>query len=81
MRLLRMKPNSPGLMVAAFGYAGLPPSDGLIVSRLFGVSYLMVGGIGGLVRIAYHAPGRRQRVCRHAPLRVTAEAQVRVASQ
>jgi hypothetical protein len=51
MRLLRMKPNSPGLMVAAFGYAGLPPSDGLIVSRLFGVSYLMVGGIGGLVRM------------------------------
>jgi hypothetical protein len=38
-------------MVAAFGYAGLPPSDGLIVSRLFGVSYLMVGGIGGLVRM------------------------------
>ncbi len=38
-----------GVMVAAFGYAGLPPSDGLIVSLLFGASYLVVGGIGGLV--------------------------------
>jgi hypothetical protein len=35
--------------VAAFGYAGLPPSDGLIISLLFGASYLVVGGIGGLV--------------------------------
>lgn len=26
-----------------------PPSDGLIVSLLFGASYLVVGGIGGLV--------------------------------
>ena len=38
-----------GAMVAAFGYAGLPPSDGLIVSLLFGASFLAVGGIGGLV--------------------------------
>jgi uncharacterized membrane protein YbhN (UPF0104 family) len=38
-----------GVMVAAFGYAGLPPSDGLIVSLLFGASYLVIGGIGGLV--------------------------------
>jgi glycosyltransferase 2 family protein len=38
-----------GVMVAAFGYAGLPPSDGLIVSLLFGVTYLVVGCIGGLV--------------------------------
>jgi hypothetical protein len=38
-----------GVMVAAFGYAGLLPSDGLIVSLLFGASYLVVGGIGGLV--------------------------------
>jgi glycosyltransferase 2 family protein len=38
-----------GAMVSAFGYAGLPPSDGLIVSLLFGASYLVVGGIGGLV--------------------------------
>jgi uncharacterized membrane protein YbhN (UPF0104 family) len=38
-----------GAMVAAFGYAGLAPSDGLIVSLLFGASYLAVGAIGGLV--------------------------------
>jgi uncharacterized membrane protein YbhN (UPF0104 family) len=38
-----------GAMVAAFGYAGLPPSDGLIVSLLYGVSSLAVGAIGGLV--------------------------------
>lgn len=38
-----------GVMVAAFGYAGLQPSDGLIVSLLFGVTYLVVGCIGGLV--------------------------------
>ena len=38
-----------GAMIAAFGYAGLPASDGLIVSLLFGASYLVLGGIGGLV--------------------------------
>jgi uncharacterized membrane protein YbhN (UPF0104 family) len=38
-----------GAMVAAFGYAGLAPSDGLIVSLLFGASYLAVGAIGGFV--------------------------------
>jgi uncharacterized membrane protein YbhN (UPF0104 family) len=41
-----------GAMVAAFGYAGLPPGDGLIVSLLYGASYLAVGAIGGLVWIA-----------------------------
>jgi uncharacterized membrane protein YbhN (UPF0104 family) len=40
-----------GVMVAAFGYAGLPPSDGLIVSLLFGVSYLLIGAMGGVVWI------------------------------
>jgi uncharacterized membrane protein YbhN (UPF0104 family) len=40
-----------GAMVAAFGYAGLPPGDGLIVSLLFGASYLTIGIIGGLVWI------------------------------
>lgn len=40
-----------GAMVAAFGYAGLPPSDGLIVSLLFGASYLAIGAIGGVVWI------------------------------
>ena len=38
-----------GAMVAAFGYAGLAPSDGLIVSLLYGASYLLIGVIGGLV--------------------------------
>ncbi len=40
-----------GAMVAAFAYAGLPRSDGLLVSILFGVSYLMLGMLGGLVWI------------------------------
>ena len=38
-----------GAMVAAFGYAGLAPSDGLIISLLYGAAYLVVGMIGGLV--------------------------------
>ena len=38
-----------GAMVAAFAYAGLPQSDGLLVSILFGFSYLMLGVLGGLV--------------------------------
>jgi glycosyltransferase 2 family protein len=38
-----------GAMVAAFGYAGLPPGDGLLVSLLFGAGYLVVGALGGLV--------------------------------
>jgi uncharacterized membrane protein YbhN (UPF0104 family) len=47
-----------GAMVAAFAYAGLPQSDGLMVSLLFGVSYLVVGAIGGLMWLA--TPARRQ---------------------
>ena len=38
-----------GAMVAAFGYAGLSPGDGLIVSLLYGATYLAIGVIGGLV--------------------------------
>jgi uncharacterized membrane protein YbhN (UPF0104 family) len=38
-----------GAMIAAFSYAGLPPSDGLIVSLLFGAGYLVLGVAGGLV--------------------------------
>jgi uncharacterized membrane protein YbhN (UPF0104 family) len=38
-----------GAMVAAFGYAGLAPGDGLIVSLLYGATYLVIGVIGGLV--------------------------------
>lgn len=42
-----------GAMVAAFAYAGLPQSDGLIVSLLFGAGNLLMGAIGGLIWIAY----------------------------
>jgi glycosyltransferase 2 family protein len=38
-----------GAMIAAFSYAGLSANDGLIVSLLFGASYLVLGAIGGLV--------------------------------
>ena len=41
-----------GAMVAAFGYAGLAPGDGLIVSLLFGAGYLVMGVLGGLIWIA-----------------------------
>ena len=39
-------------MILAFSYAGLAGTDGLIVSILFGVAYLAVGAIGGLVWVA-----------------------------
>ena len=49
-----------GAMIAAFGYAGLPPSDGLIVSLLFGAGYLVIGIAGGLVWIlSGDRPGRK----------------------
>jgi len=35
-------------MLAAFGYAGLPQSDGVIVSILFGAANLVVGVLGGI---------------------------------
>lgn len=38
-----------GAMVAAFAYAGLPQSDGLLVSLLFGACYLALGAVGGVV--------------------------------
>jgi uncharacterized protein (TIRG00374 family) len=40
-----------GAMVAAFTYAGLPQSDGLIISLLFGAIYLALGVGGGVVWI------------------------------
>lgn len=40
-----------GAMVAAFAYAGLPRSDGLLVSLLFGICYLLLGALGGLIWI------------------------------
>jgi uncharacterized membrane protein YbhN (UPF0104 family) len=47
-----------GAMVAAFGYAGLPQSDGLLISLLFGASYLAMGALGGLIWLA--TPGGRK---------------------
>jgi uncharacterized membrane protein YbhN (UPF0104 family) len=38
-------------MVLAFGYAGLPQSDGLIVSVLFGIAIFAAGLVGGAVWI------------------------------
>jgi uncharacterized membrane protein YbhN (UPF0104 family) len=54
-----------GAMVAAFGYAGLPPGDGLIVSLLFGAGYLVMGALGGLVWIA--TSGRREHAAKPPP--------------
>jgi uncharacterized membrane protein YbhN (UPF0104 family) len=51
-----------GAMVAAFGYAGLPPGDGLIVSLLFGAGYLVMGALGGLIWIA--TSGRQGRTAK-----------------
>jgi uncharacterized membrane protein YbhN (UPF0104 family) len=45
-------------MVTAFGYAGLPQSDGLLISLLFGASSLVLGVVGGLTWIA--TPARRE---------------------
>ncbi|TAK48890.1 MAG: flippase-like domain-containing protein [Xanthobacteraceae bacterium] len=36
-------------MMVAFGYAGLAPADGLLVSLLFGIANFAAGAIGGLV--------------------------------
>jgi uncharacterized membrane protein YbhN (UPF0104 family) len=41
-----------GAMIAAFAYAGLSQSDGLIVSLLYGAGNLVLGVAGGLVWIA-----------------------------
>jgi len=38
-------------MMVAFGYAGLAPMDGTVVSILFGAIYFIVGAFGGLVWI------------------------------
>jgi len=38
-------------MMVAFGYAGLAPADGTVVSLLFGASSFVVGAIGGLIWI------------------------------
>jgi hypothetical protein len=40
-----------GAMIAAFGYAGLAETDGLIVSVLFGAATFLIGAAGGLIWI------------------------------
>ena len=40
-------------MIAAFAYAGLPQSDGLALSLLFGVGNLTLGIIGGLIWVVF----------------------------
>lgn len=46
-----------GSMIVAFGYAGLPQSDGLVVSVLIGLTFFAIGAIGGIVWVASN--GRR----------------------
>lgn len=45
-----------GAMVTAFAYAGLPQSDGLVVSILFGGMMLVLGAVGGLVWVVANQP-------------------------
>ena len=40
-----------GAMITAFSYAGLPESDALAISVLFGAGAFIIGAIGGLVWI------------------------------
>lgn len=41
-----------GSMIVAFAYAGLPQSDGLVVSVLIGITFFVIGAIGGLIWVA-----------------------------
>jgi glycosyltransferase 2 family protein len=45
-----------GAMIAAFAYAGLPDTDGLAISVLFGVGLFVIGAVGG---VAWIVSGRR----------------------
>ena len=38
-----------GSMIVAFAYAGLPQSDGLVVSVLIGATFFVIGAIGGII--------------------------------
>jgi uncharacterized membrane protein YbhN (UPF0104 family) len=49
-----------GSMIVAFAYAGLPQSDGLVVSVLIGATFFVIGAIGGLLWVADGA--RRPKV-------------------
>ncbi len=52
-------------LIVAFGYAGLPETDGLIVSVLFGAGLFVVGVIGGVVWIV--SSGARRALAAPAP--------------
>ncbi|MBS0535986.1 MAG: flippase-like domain-containing protein [Proteobacteria bacterium] len=54
-----------GSMIVAFGYAGLPQSDGLVVSVLIGLTLVAIGAIGGIVWIASN--GRRPVAANPSP--------------
>src|SRR5689334_16666807 len=45
-------------MMVAFGYAGLVPTDGTVVSILFGAVFFIVGAMGGLVWILSAEKGK-----------------------
>ncbi len=47
-----------GAMIAAFSYAGLPNSDGLAISVLYGAGVLAIGAIGGLSWVLSGERGR-----------------------
>lgn len=49
-----------GSMIVAFAYAGLPQSDGLVVSVLIGATFFAIGAIGGLIWVTGDA--RRPKV-------------------
>jgi len=48
-----------GAVVAAFGFAGLPPGDGLVMSFIFGLAGIAVGVLGGLFWIALPTADRK----------------------
>ena len=55
-----------GSMIVAFAYAGLPQSDGLVVSVLIGLTFFAIGAIGGVVWIVSN--GRRSSAIHAAKL-------------
>ena len=50
-----------GAMIAAFAYAGLPQSDGLVISVLLGISHLIVGVFGGVLWVLMRAETKPDR--------------------
>jgi uncharacterized membrane protein YbhN (UPF0104 family) len=61
-----------GAMVAAFAYAGLPQSDGLVVSILFGGMALVLGAAGGLVWVFDQIETPTLQRARHEDVNVSA---------